>query len=112
LPNEVAALRRLTPDNLGFLDADWDGRVFSDAGGVRFTRYRLHADRSTASGTRAEFAVTLREVRHVYGTWWLHVAIYAESPCSNAAAEPVHAGWVPAFARSGHLVLGTWPGGC
>jgi hypothetical protein len=107
LPDEMAALQRLAPDNLAYLDADWDGRVFTEAGGVRFTRSQLHADADAP-----EHPVMLREVRFEEGAWWLQVAIYEESPCTNSEAEPVHAGWVPAFARSGHLVIATWPGGC
>lgn len=107
LPEEAAALQRLAPDNLAYLDADWDGRVFSKAGGVRFTRSQLHAD-----AAKPEHAVHVREVRFAEGAWWVHVAIYADSPCTTTDAEPVHAGWVPAFARSGHLVIATWPGGC
>jgi hypothetical protein len=104
LPLEQAALARLVVGERTALDPDWDGRVFSAAGGTRFTRPALPP--------RATHPIDLLEVRATADGWWIRVAIYAEEPCTTPLAIPVHAGWVPAFARSGHLVVAAPPERC
>lgn len=107
LPGEYDGLARLQAGNLAFLDLDWDGRMFTEAGGTRFVVSRLKG----AMG-REEYPMTVREVRKVGNAHWIEVLLYAENPCVRPDAEPVHRGWVPAFSRAGRLVAGTWPGGC
>lgn len=106
-PGELPILQRLAPDNLAFLDADWDGRIFSEAGGRRFTMSSLKG-----ATERTEYPIHLRQVEFVNGGWWIRVELYAEEPCNNPDAAVVHAGWVPAFSRAGYLVAGSSPGGC
>jgi hypothetical protein len=107
LPEEHAALVRLVVGGRASLDVDWDGRVFSAPGDTRFTRPALPGGRA-----RRIHTVDLLEVRFVASGWWAHVAIYADEPCNRPLAIPVHAGWVPAFAPSGHLVLASGPERC
>ena len=106
-PGELPMLQRLTPDNLAFLDSDWDGRIFTEAGGRRFTISALHG-----ATERIEHPIRLHQVEFVTGAWWVRVSLYAEEPCNNPDAVVVHAGWVPAFSRAGFLVAGASPGGC
>ncbi len=105
-----AALRELatfSERQLSFLDEDWDGRVFTEAGGRAFTLSSLKA-----AADRPEHAVDVLEIRLVEGVPWLHVEIYAVSTCTDSNARPAHAGWVPAFSSQGAFVAGSWPGGC
>jgi hypothetical protein len=97
----------LQPDNLAYLDQDWDGRIFTEPGGRRFT---ISALKGTMG--REEYPVTVHEVREVANGYWILVSLYRVSPCSDPKAVPVHRGWVPAFSTAGRLVAGTWPGGC
>ncbi|HYJ78735.1 MAG TPA: hypothetical protein VEW03_03960, partial [Longimicrobiaceae bacterium] len=106
-PGEVRGLEPLRQRAMAFLDADWDGRVFTDPGGLRYTLSQLKG-----SLPREEYPADVEEVRRVGGVWWLKVALYDRSPCSDPRAAPVHAGWVPAFSAAGRLVAGTSPGGC
>lgn len=106
-PAEEAVLRRLSPNTLAYLDADWDGRIFTEAGGRRFTVSQLKGTTG-----REEYPITLEQVEFTGGAWWLRVALYAEHPCVVPDAAPIHRGWVPAFSRGGFLVAGRWPGGC
>lgn len=106
-PGEEAALRRLSPNNLAFLDADWDGRIFTEAGGRRFTVSRLKG-----SIGREEYPITLEQVEFTQGGWWIRVSLYGQNPCVAPDTPVVHAGWVPAFSRGGFLVAGYSPGGC
>lgn len=107
VPGEQEGLGVVTPDNLGYLDQDWDGRVFTDAGGRRFTVSQLKG-----SLGREEYPMLLHEVREVDNVYWLRVSLYRVSPCSDPEALPVHRGWVPAFSPRGRFVAGSWPGGC
>jgi hypothetical protein len=97
----------LQPDNLAYLDQDWEGRIFTEPGGRRFT---ISALKGTMG--REEYPVTVHEVREVANGYWILVSLYRVSPCSDPNAVPVHRGWVPAFSTAGRLVAGTWPGGC
>jgi len=106
-PGEEATLRRLSPQTLAFLDADWDGRIFTEAGGRRFTMSQLKG----AMG-REEYPVQIEQIEFAQGAWWIKVSLYGQNPCVVPEAPMVHAGWVPAFSRGGFLVAGTWPGGC
>lgn len=92
---------------LSFLDADWDGRVFSEAGGRAFTVSSLKA-----ASDDGEHAVDVVEIRVLDGVPWAHVEIYAVSTCVDARARPAHAGWVPVYSPKGAFVFGSWPGGC
>ncbi len=107
LPGEQEGLGALQPDNLAYLDQDWDGRVFTEAGGRRFPMSGLKGHLG-----REEYPIVLHEVREVDNVYWLLVSLYQVSPCSDPVAAPVHRGWVPAFSSRGRLVVGTWPGGC
>ena len=51
-------------------------------------------------------------MRDTPGGPWLHVRLYAGSPCSGPLTPVAHAGWVPAYSAAGALVAGTYPGGC
>jgi hypothetical protein len=94
---------------MAFLDEDWDGRVFTTPASRHYT---ISALRPQPDSSASEFAMDVIELQTINGFHWLHVAIYAESTCTNPDAAPVHAGWVPAFSSSGRFVVGTWPGGC
>jgi hypothetical protein len=107
LPGEQEGLGALQPDNLAYLDQDWDGRIFTEPGGRRFT---ISALKGTMG--REEYPVTVHELREVANGYWILVSLYRVSPCSDPNAVPVHRGWVPAFSTAGRLVAGTWPGGC
>jgi len=106
-PGEAAGLEPLRQRSLAFLDGDWDGRVFSEPAGLRYTISRLKGMQP-----REEYPADVLEVREVDGAWWLRVALYEQSPCYDPDASPVHAGWLPAFSSAGRLVAGTYPGGC
>jgi hypothetical protein len=92
---------------LAYLDEDWDGRVFTEPGGVAYTLSALHG----ALG-RPEVPADVLEVRQTARGWWLRVALYAVSTCNDPEAAPVHAGWVPAFSTEGRPVASTWARGC
>ena len=106
-PDDANAIEILALRPMAFLDADWDGRVFTEPAGLRFTVSGLWTDEQPR-----EVPLDVLEVRTIDGFHWLHIAIYAESTCVNADATPLHAGWVPAFSVTGRFVLGTWPAGC
>jgi len=94
-------------DALAYLDEDWDGRVFTEPGGLAYTVSGLHGTLG-----REDVPADVLEVRLTVSGWWLHVALYAVSTCSDPEATPVHAGWVPAFSTEGRPVASTWSGGC
>lgn len=93
--------------SLAHLDADWDGRVYSEPGGRVSTLSRLAAERE-----RPEHPVEIIEVRATPTGPWLHVRLYAGNPCTDPSTPAAHAGWVPAYSTEGALVAGTYPGGC
>lgn len=107
LPGERERLTRIQPENLAHLDQDWDGRIFSRAGGLRFTVSALKGQLG-----REEYPIYLHEVRDVSGVSWLQVSLYRVSPCSDSNAIPVHQGWIPAFSSRGRAVVAAAPGGC
>lgn len=102
----VESLTGLT-GSLSYLDGDWDGRVYSEPGGRVSTLSILKTSRE-----RQEHPVEVVEVRDTPGGPWLHVRLYAGSPCSGPPTPVAHAGWVPAYSAAGALVAGTYPGGC
>jgi hypothetical protein len=107
LSGEREHLARIQPENLAHLDQDWDGRIFSNAGGLRFTVSALKGQLG-----REEYPIRLHEVRDVSGVFWLQLSLYRVSPCSDRDAIPVHKGWVPAFSSRGRAVMAVAPGGC
>lgn len=107
IPGEHAIIVSLNPQNQAYLDGDWDGRVFTEAGGRHYTVSQLKG----ALG-REEYPVMLHAVEQVAGTWWLDVSLYQVPPCTAPEARPIHRGWVPAFSSAGRAVAGTWSGGC
>jgi hypothetical protein len=93
--------------SLTYLDADWDGRIYSRPGGTVSTLSALPGARR-----RAEHPVEVTEVRETAGGPWLEVRLYAGNPCDDPHTPVAHAGWIPAYSASGALVASTYPGGC
>lgn len=108
-PGEESGLEPLAMRSLAYLDGDWDGRVFTVAGGREYTVSEL---RPGADADRVEVPADVLSVEEVNGIRWLEVVLYRESRCGDSLAPPMHRGWVPAFSSKGRLVASTWPGGC
>lgn len=108
-PDEESGLEPLAMRSLAYLDGDWDGRVFTVAGGREYTVSEL---RPEAGADRVEVPADVLSVEEVDGIWWLEVVLYRDSRCGDSLAPPMHRGWVPAFSSKGRLVASTWPGGC
>lgn len=108
-PGEESGLEPLAMRSLAYLDDDWDGRVFTVAGGREYTVSEL---RPGAEADIVEVPADVLSVEEVDGVWWLEVVLYRDSRCGDSLAPPMHRGWVPAFSPKGRLVASTWPGGC
>jgi hypothetical protein len=109
-PDEPALDLDTLTSSLAYLDGDWDGRVWSDAGGLTWVGSSLFGAGSAAA--RSEYPVEIREVRATPSGPWLLVDLFAVSRCHEPQAPVVHRGWIPAFSSRGRLVAGTYPGGC
>jgi hypothetical protein len=95
------------PGAVVHLDADWDGRIYSEPGGRVSTLSELAVSRQ-----RPEHPAQVVEVRETAAGPWLHVRLWAGNPCTDPATPVAHAGWVPAYSSAGALVAATSPGGC
>ena len=92
---------------LTYLNDEWNGRVFSEAGGRTFTLSEIKGVRA-----RGEYPVNLLELRSTDSGAWLRVEILGGDPCADTPTAPVHKGWIPAYSERGLLVAGYHPGGC
>jgi hypothetical protein len=109
-PDEPAADLAALAKSLVYLDADWDGRVWSEASGRTWVASAVHG--AGVAGERGEYPAEILEVRETPAGPWLRVDLFEVSTCQDPNAKVVHRGWIPAFSSAGRLVAGRYPGGC
>jgi hypothetical protein len=106
-PGEAAGLAKIERRDMAYLDEDWDGRVFSEPKGRRYVTSSLKGRLG-----REEYPANVTEVRRIGADVWLHVEVFARSPCYDPNERPAQTGWIPAFSARGRLTASTYPGGC
>lgn len=109
---EFLPLARLLPDRLAFLNAHWDGHLWSQPAGGRRTAQVSRLVEGHAPDASDEHAVNILEARSIGDGLWLHVETLDESPCNGGTPKVVDRGWIPAYAASGALVAGYYSRGC
>jgi hypothetical protein len=105
----VAALLR---DRLAFLNAHWDGHLWSEPGDGRRTAEASVLVDENARDASTEVAVNILDTRMLGDGLWLSVETLDQSPCNGGAPAVVDRGWIPAYAASGALVAGYYSRGC
>jgi len=96
----------LLVESAAYLDADWDGRLWSAPDGSARVSPKKKA------GGREEYAADVVETREVDGGLWLRVRLYAGDPCEDGDTSTDEEGWVPAYAKGGALTMWFWSRGC
>lgn len=109
---EFLPLAQLLPNRLAFLNAHWDGHLWSQAAGGKRTARVSRLVEGHAPDASDEHAVNILEVRSIGDGLWLHVETLDSSPCSGSTPQVVDRGWIPAYAASGELVAGYYSRGC
>lgn len=100
----------LLRDRLAFLNAHWDGHLWSaPAGGRRTAAPSVLASPRDAS---TEIPINVLATRELGGGLWLQVETLDQSPCNTATPGVVDRGWIPAYGASGALVAGYYSRGC
>jgi hypothetical protein len=109
---EFLPVATLLHRRLAFLNAHWNGHLWSEPAGGRRT-----AEPSVLIGpgppdASTEIAINILDTREVGDGVWLHVETLDQSPCNTAAPGVVDRGWIPAYAARGDLVAGYYSRGC
>lgn len=109
---EFLPLARLLPNRLAYLNAHWDGHLWSQPAGGQRTAQVSRLVEGHAPDASDEHAVNILEARSIGDGLWLHVETLEHSPCNGGTPNVVDRGWIPAYAASGELVAGYYSRGC
>ena len=109
---EFLPLARLLPNRLAFLNAHWNGHLWSQPAGGRRTAQVSRLVEGHAPDASDEHAVNILEARSIGDGLWLHVETLNPPPCTAGTPKVVDRGWIPAYAASGELVAGYYSRGC
>lgn len=108
---EFLPLTELLPNRLSYLNAHWDGHLWSGPGQGRRTGRASTLVGATPDAS-TEIPIELLDLRRVGDGLWLQVQTLDQSPCTGTTPQVVDRGWIPAYASDGALVMGYYSRGC